>query len=81
MSGGWGSKGYAKLKNMLRIKQAEFSENLENIELREKCLHSYQKKGLNMKQILLSSSCIREPVWCVVCGSVWWCVVVCGSVW
>ena len=31
VSGGWGSKGCMKLKNMLRIKSAEFSVNLKNI--------------------------------------------------
>ena len=36
-----GSKGCAKLKNMLSRKQVEFSENFKNIEPRTKFLYSY----------------------------------------
>ena len=34
VSGGWGIKGCVKLKNILRIKQAEFTKYLKNVEPR-----------------------------------------------
>ena len=42
------ARGVVELKNILKIKQAEFSENLKNIEPRTQCLHSCIKSFIQI---------------------------------